>query len=135
MIDRLNESFSFLQGALDLRSRRQEVLSANIANADTPHYKARDFDFKQALDSAMSQAGARSLSLQLTSSAHIPASSSVGAELDLAYRIPAQPSLDGNTVDMDLERLNFADNSQHIESTLGLLNSKIRGLNTVMQAE
>ena len=103
MLDRLNEDFRFFQQSL--RAQRQEVLSSNIANADTPNYKARDFDFRTAMQTAME--GSKRLadtSLTLTSARHIPAKAVSQGPTDLLYRLPYQPSMDGNTVEMDVER-------------------------------
>ena len=119
MLDRLNEDFRFFQQSLGLRAQRQEVLSSNIANADTPNYKARDFDFKTAMQNAME--GTKRLpdtSLTLTSARHIPAKAVSQGPTDLLYRLPYQPSMDGNTVDMDIERVQFADNTLHYQSTM-----------------
>ncbi len=93
MLDRLNEDFRFYQQALGLRAQRQEVLSSNIANADTPNYKARDFDFKTAMANAME--GTKRLpdtSLTLTSARHIPAKAVSQGPTDLLYRLPYQPA-------------------------------------------
>ncbi|REC96345.1 flagellar basal body rod protein FlgB [Kushneria indalinina] len=139
MIDRLNASLNVMQQSLNLRAERQEVLSANIANADTPGYKARDFDFKSELDRVVNQGraeGQSGLSLSMTSSRHIPAQAngSVGG-IDMLYRNPTQPSLDGNTVDMDMERVNFADNAVHYQADVQFLTSRLQGLKNAMQRE
>ncbi|ARS54084.1 flagellar basal body rod protein FlgB [Kushneria konosiri] len=139
MIDRLNASLNFMQQSLNLRAERQEVLSANIANADTPGYKARDFDFRAELDRAVNQGraeGQSGLSLSMTSNRHIPAQAngSVGG-IDMLYRNPTQPSLDGNTVDMDMERVNFADNAVHYQADVQFLTSRLQGLKNAMQRE
>ena len=134
MLDRLNEDFRFYQQALALRAQRQEVLSSNIANADTPNYKARDFDFKAAMQNAME--GSMRLpdtSLSLTSARHIPAKAVSEGPIQMLYRLPYQPSLDGNTVDMDIERVQFADNTLHYQSTMQLLTGRIRSMMAAIQ--
>lgn len=134
MLDRLNEDFRFYQQALALRAQRQEVLSSNIANADTPNYKARDIDFKAAMQAAIE--GTKRLpdtSLKLTSARHIPAKAVSHGPTDLLYRLPYQASMDGNTVDMDIERVQFADNTLHYQSTMQLISNRIRGLQTAIQ--
>lgn len=134
MLDRLNEDFRFFQQSLGLRAQRQEVLSSNIANADTPNYKARDFDFKTAMANAME--GSQRLadtSLMLTSARHIPAKAVSQGPTELLYRLPYQPSLDGNTVDMDIERVQFADNTLHYQSTMQLLSGRIRTMMAAIQ--
>ncbi|AKP90925.1 flagellar basal-body rod protein FlgB [Achromobacter xylosoxidans] len=134
MLDRLNEDFRFFQQSLSLRAQRQEVLSSNIANADTPNYKARDFDFKAAMQNAME--GSKRLpdtSLTLTSARHIPAKAVSEGPTQMLYRLPYQPSLDGNTVDMDIERVQFADNTLHYQSTMQLLTGRIRSMMAAIQ--
>lgn len=134
MIDKLDAALRFHQEALNLRARRQEVLSANIANADTPHYKARDFDFAASLSQAVERGrSAGSVSMAMTSSRHLAAQSLPAAREELAYRIPAQTSIDGNTVEMDLERVAFANNAMHYESSLTVLGGQIRTLLAAVQ--
>ena len=134
MINKLDEALQFHQTALSLRAQRQQVLASNIANADTPNYKARDIDFKAAMQNALE--GTKRLpdtSLTLTSARHIPAKAVSQGPTDLLYRLPYQPSMDGNTVDMDIERVQFADNTLHYQSTMQLISSRIRGLQTAIQ--
>ncbi|MBZ9556999.1 MULTISPECIES: flagellar basal body rod protein FlgB [Modicisalibacter] len=137
MIDKLDGALRFHQEALNLRAERQKVLASNIANADTPNYKARDFDFAGELSRVMEQGRSTQggLALATTSSRHIPAQAPSRGSLDLQYRVPDQPSLDGNTVDMDRERSNFADNAVRYEAGLTVMNRKIQGLKTAMQPE
>ena len=114
MLNQLTDSLNFHATALTLRSERQRLIASNIANADTPHYKARDLDFKSALESAMGgKAGAGGpVELARTSSGHIGAKGNGGAfEQAMKYRTETQSSVDGNTVDMDIERSAFAENS------------------------
>src|SRR5277367_700879 len=104
--------------ALTLEAQRTELLAANMANADTPNYKARDIDFKSALAAASagpgSSAGGGTLAIATTSAAHLGASGVDGADVartaELKYRVPMAPSLDGNTVDTQLEQAAFAEN-------------------------
>lgn len=135
MIDRISDEFSFYQKALGLRQQRQEVLAANIANADTPNYKARDFDFSAALRDAVQGTQKRlpDVALNLTSQRHIPARAQGPAAADLLYRQPLQPSLDGNTVDMNTERVNFADNTMRYQTDLTLISSRLKSLTSAMQ--
>lgn len=112
MIDRLDEYLSVQTTALRLRAERQGVIASNIANADTPNYKAVDFDFAKALDGALR---------------HSP-----GATPTMLYRNPTQDALDGNTVDMDGERARFADNAVRYEASLKLLNAQIRTMLTAL---
>ena len=116
MLDRIDSELTFIRDALQLRAKRQEVLASNIANADTPHYKARDMDFRAALKSASGGVGG-TLQLARTAPAHLPANraADAAAEVQLFYRSAVQPSIDGNSVDMDLERGAFADNAIHYQ--------------------
>lgn len=136
MIDRIGEHFKFYQEALNLRDQRQQVLAANVANADTPNYKARDFDFSAALKDAMGNGGSLALpavQLSLTAARHIPAQAPANDPAQLMYRQPVQPSLDGNTVDMDLERVQFADNTQRYQADLQIISSRIKGIMAALQ--
>ncbi|NKI73956.1 flagellar basal body rod protein FlgB [Dickeya sp. CFBP 2040] len=136
MLDKLDAALRFQQEALNLRAQRQEILAANIANADTPGYQARDIDFAKELNKVMEQGrvSGQSVSLSLTSSRHIPAQKLQQPELDLLYRVPTQPALDGNTVDMDRERTNFADNSFKYQGSLTLISGQIKGMMSVLQS-
>lgn len=136
MIDRLNNHFGFQQTALALRQERQEVLSANIANADTPNYKARDFNFSTALENALGGGNKMALgptNLSLTSARHIPGVAFPLPDTKLLYRQPLQPSLDGNTVDMDVERMAFAENTMQYQTSLSLISQRIKGLTAALQ--
>lgn len=137
MIDGISKDFEFYQKALALRQQRQEVLATNIANADTPNYKARDIDFSATLRQAMGQGGGLprlpDTSLTLTSPRHIPAKAHTTAPADELYRVPLQPSLDGNTVDMDVERVQFADNTTRYQTDLQVLNQRIKSMLSALQ--
>ena len=129
----LDESMSFYETAIKLQARRQEMLASNIANADTPHYKARDINFKQALGRVLHQAGAfdKSLRLSATSSSHLSGFPDVSANPfagDEGYRAEYQSSVDGNTVNMDVERAAFAENSVHYEASLSFINDLLSGM-------
>ncbi|GAB3410354.1 flagellar basal body rod protein FlgB [Erwinia aphidicola] len=115
-------------------SRRQEVLASNIANADTPGYMARDIDFSQQLQNSLAnQSMAKSpVSLSLTSNRHIEGQGNIFDDASLLYRIPDQPSADGNTVDMDRERISFADNSVKYQSSLTFLGADIKKMMSVL---
>lgn len=128
MLDKISQDFSFQQRDLDLRAYRAEVLASNIANADTPYYKARDFDFRNAL--AAAESGQKQLGMIVTDSRHISSDANGGKQLgvDLMYRGAVQRSLDGNTVDMDIERGAFTDNAIRYQSTLTFLNKRISTL-------
>lgn len=124
-----------LPSALALQSRRTEVLAANLANADTPNYKARDVDFRAAL----AEAGAPGTALPLagTHARHLAtAGATIGTgDEALKYRTPLAPSLDGNTVDAHLEQAAFAENAVRYQATLTFLNSKFRSLLTAITGQ
>jgi len=129
MFDRIDSEFAFQQSAISLLNKRQNILASNIANADTPGYLARDIDFNAALKQAISRReAARPLSLTVTSDQHIAARATAAEDPGLLYRIPDQPSADGNTVDMDRERANFLDNSVKYQSGLTILSAQIKNM-------
>ena len=134
-MNKLDDAFRFQQQALGLLSRRQDILDSNIANADTPGYQARDIDFPQQLKAAMeNNTVAKSpVSLALTSNRHIEGKAQSFDDAQLLYRIPDQPSLDGNTVDMDRERTQVADNSLKYQTGLTVLGGQIKGMMNVLQ--
>ena len=135
MLDKLDAALRLQQDALNLRARRQGSLAANIANADTPGFQARDIDFSSELKKVMERGRAENsgVALALTSARHIPAQTVTTPSIDLLYRIPDQPSLDGNTVDMDRERTQFADNSLQYQMGLTVLGGQIKGMMNVLQ--
>ena len=120
--------------ALMLRAQRTGVLAANLANADTPNYKARDVDFQAALGAAggaMQQVG-----LAHTDPGHARGTSVGGFDdVTLKYRIPAQPSLDGNTVDEQAEKSEFASNAVRYMASLSFMEKRISGLIRVLREE
>jgi flagellar basal-body rod protein FlgB len=117
-------AFSQHEQALKFRALRNQVLSSNIANADTPNYKARDLSFKDALNTASQ----KTLGMTRTSDLHKQAwgHTTVGAKT--MYRVPHQPTLDGNTVEMDVEQAAFAENALQYRASLAFLDGKIRTL-------
>lgn len=120
------DPLTFGETALKLRSFRHEVLSSNLVNADTPNYKARDIDFPSVLESKLKGiADPTSLGLDLTHEAHIAVPVRVGGPNKM-FRVPVQPSVDGNTVDPDIERGHFVKNSMFTESALSFLGSTLR---------
>jgi len=128
MINKLDNMLSFHHKALNLRATRQELLAGNIANADTPGFKARDFNFSKAMQNVLSLSQA-SNGLVTTSPKHLNLSNTRSiATSQVQYRIPQQPSIDGNTVDMDAERMQFADNSIKYDAGLTFINGQIRAL-------
>jgi len=132
MSDPISRDLNFYQNAIGLRQQRQDVLAGNIANADTPHYKARDFDFAAALKQAGGQSNISSLSLARTSARHLAGQGMFAQRLDMQFRQSLQPSLDGNTVDMDVERVQFADNTTRYQADLALISQRIKSIHTAL---
>lgn len=125
---KLDQALGVHAQALSLRSRRSQVLANNIANADTPGFKARDIDFRAALG----QAGEQAMSMAATRRGHIQPDAG-HASADLMYRMPMQPSLDGNTVDAQAEKAAFAENAVRYQATLTFLQSRIAGLRAAIK--
>lgn len=122
---RLDELFRFSQNALNLHAQRQQLIASNIANADTPGYKARDIDFAAALKNAEAAQGAAQPPLRK------PEDGALGAEL--LYRSTVQRSIDGNSVDLDIERAQFAENAVRYEAQLMFINSRIKSMLAAIQ--
>jgi len=116
--------------ALLLRERRSAVLAANLANADTPGFKARDLDFQ----SILQQTEAANLGMEKTHSQHLaPGHLQLGARLQ--YRQPNQASLDGNTVESQIEQAKYAENAMQYQASLRFINGTISGLMTALKGE
>jgi flagellar basal-body rod protein FlgB len=125
-----NNALSIHPQALALRERRGEILAANLANADTPDYKARDLDFKAVLNQTLSSGS----NLQRTREGHLPAQQTVlGAEL--MYRNPQQASLDGNTVESNVEQAKYAENAVQYQASLRFINDDFSGLMSAIRGE
>ena len=117
--------------ALRVRSTRLELLASNLANADTPHYKAKDIDFRAALDNARQDRG---VSLTRTHATHI-AGGTPDSGLEVQYRVSTQPSLDGNTVDPQLENAVFSENAIQYQASLNFLSDRFSGLRKALKGE
>ena len=125
----LDNLFGIHTQALGLWQRRSEVLAGNLANADTPGYKARDIDFRAALEQASGQSGGQ-LPLSTPSAGQVDP---VAQQADkLLWRNPSQPSMDGNTVDEQVEQANFAANGVHYQASLAFITAQIRMLRTAI---
>jgi flagellar basal-body rod protein FlgB len=127
----IDRHFGIHAEALQLRARRGELLASNLANADTPNYKARDLDFKAALSRAQD---GQSVSTATTHAKHIGAQQEQAGTRTL-YRVPSAPSLDGNTVDAQVEQAQFAENAVRYRASLRFLSGKIQGLMTAIRGE
>jgi len=154
MLKKLDAAFNFQETALKVRGQRQELIAANIANADTPKYKARDIDFKSVMKKSLSnnteatispsalnaEAFRNASSLFKTSSSHLEgAPSNVNpfnqGSGDALYRPIIQGSVDGNTVDMDVERNQFADNAVRYEASILMINGQIKKMLTAITGQ
>jgi len=127
----MDNLFGIHAAALKLRANRAELLAANIANADTPNFKARDIDFKQTLKLAAGKSG----EMVTTNARHINSAGTSKMGAEIMYRTPTQPSLDGNTVDLQTERSAFLENSMMYQASLRFLNGRISGLMTAIRGE
>lgn len=134
MISRLTENLDFHSQALMLRAERQKVIAGNIANADTPGFKARDFDFASTLRAATGHAASGGIAEGVMAGMNSGKDSGMRATPVLRYAQPAQTSLDDNSVDMDRERAAFADNALKYESTLRFINGSIRSTLDAMKS-
>lgn len=139
MIGKIDNYLRFNELALGLRSQRQQVLASNIANADTPNYKARDIDFSSAMQGALARTQPPAGALKQTQPGHVPGGAKTGDVLPdgtpVLYRTPAQGAADNNTVDMDAERNQFADNALRYEAAITMINGQIKGLLTAIQGQ
>ncbi|MCB4812329.1 flagellar basal body rod protein FlgB [Methylovorus menthalis] len=142
-MNRLDATLAFNQSVLRVRAQRQELIAGNIANADTPNYKARDINFNDALNSALSgnETTGSGLGVNKTASNHLdgdPTSVDYvpsGKPGEPMFRPLIQGSVDGNTVDMDVERNQFADNAIRYEASLNMINGQIKKLLSAIQGQ
>lgn len=130
----MTATLDFQAAALSLQAQRAKVLASNIANADTPNYQAKDFDFSQALSQATAQSASAAAPAR-THPAHLSATGADAVAPVLQYRQPLQAALDGNTVDLDAERAAFAENSVRYEATLRFLNGQIKTMLTAINGQ
>lgn len=131
----INSSLDYLGQALMLRSERQKLIASNIANADTPGYVARDFDFAQALRAATAGGSDNGNALGSSVAGELLGDASGGtAAPRLNYALASQTSLDDNTVDMDRERAAFANNALMFESTLRFIGNNVKNVTDAMKS-
>jgi flagellar basal-body rod protein FlgB len=128
-----DSAFGIHEQALLLSEKRTEILAENLANVDTPNYKARDIDFK----SLMQQVAATNdggIQLNTTNSAHIQGGADP-ASPQLLYRVPTQPSADGNTVENQIEQAQFAENAVRYQASFTFLSDSIKGLVSAIRGQ
>ena len=132
MLSELQQTFSLHENMLNIRSKRAEIIASNLVNADTPGYKAKDIDFKRVIDNMSDEGGM----LTTTAAQHISDENDMsdGEEM-LLYRIPNQASLDGNTVDTQIENAQFTENTMHYIASLRFLDGKIKSTLAAIKGE
>ena len=128
-MSKISNYLEFYSEALQLRSKRNEVLASNIANAATPHFKARDINFDREIQRHIKEGP-----LVTTDNVHFPTNISPLRET-LLFRDPLNPSLDGNTVEMEVEQMEFSENVIRYQTTLQFLNGRITGLMSAIRGE
>lgn len=114
---------------MQLRASRAEILANNLANADTPNFKARDMDFNAVLEGE----SRRSLEMQVTNPSHLEGT--VNTETDLLFRNPYQPAIDGNTVDSQMEQSFYTENALRYNASFEFLSSKFKGLKNAIKSQ
>lgn len=134
MSNSIDQALRFQQTALNLRAQRGQLLASNIANADTPKFKARDIDFKSALTQALSGRATDALPLAVSSAGHL-SSPAQGLHQGAQYRTEQQSGVDGNTVNLDVERAQFAENAVHYEASITFINGTLKTLQTAITGQ
>ncbi len=131
----LDKAFGIHEQAMNVYARRTELLAGNLANADTPGYKARDLDFKALLnDYAAREAGGSGSAMQATHAKHFGGLGTNGMG-DPLFRSPMQPSIDGNTVDSQVEKAEFMENAVRYQATLNFIDGRMRGLRKALRGD
>ncbi len=121
------------QTALHFRSERASVLANNLANIDTPNFKAKDLDFKQTLQQKMAKT--TGFDMSTTQVRHISGEGFTTGNDEVLYRTPQQPSIDGNTVEDQIEHAEYMKNALAFQASFQLLNSKFTGLRSAIRGE
>lgn len=126
--------FGIHEQALLIRKERESVLANNLANADTPNFKARDIDWRKEIKTAQEQMDAKKFApdLKMTNSRHIEAHGDMTTGDYLKYRVPTQPSLDGNTVETHIEKAKFMENALQYQASLEFINGRISGIRSAL---
>ncbi|MGB3620554.1 flagellar basal body rod protein FlgB [Ketobacter sp. MCCC 1A13808] len=130
----IDKHFGVAQQALELRSMRANVLANNIANADTPGYKARDIDFQEMLKSRLGETS-DSVGINGTHSGHQLTTPQGNTMTGLKFRTPTQPSIDGNTVDAQVEKTQFVQNTIEFQTAFEFMNGKVKSLLTAIRGD
>ena len=136
MKNMLEKNLMAHQTALNLQAYRQQLLASNIANSDTPNFKARDILFRDALDAALDRGRlGQQLPLKKTHAQHLGSKAEFSPEAFVRYRTEWQSAVDGNTVDMDMERAAFAENTVHYEASITFINGLLRSMQTAIAGQ
>lgn len=130
----LDKALSIYPQTLALRTKRAEILANNIANEDTPGYKARDLDFSQVLKNTTHQ-GISPARPMTTHAGHKIGLLQTDSMEGLKYRLPHQPAIDGNTVDGEKEKAEYAQNSLRFQASFQFLNSAVKGIIGALRGE
>ena len=128
-MNKIGSYLNFHAQALELRSRRNEILASNIANAATPNFKARDLDFDAEIKRYVGIGP-----LQTTNEKHFP-TMVAATDNKMLFREPINPALDGNTVELSVEQMEFSENATRYQTTLTFLNNRITGLMSAIKGE
>lgn len=123
------------ESALNLRADRASVLSTNLANADTPGFKARDIDFQSELNKQMGVDPGSQLAMKASREGHVGFANGAQLPSEKLYRVPLQPSIDGNTVEEQVEHAEFMKNSLEFQAAFTMLNSRFKGLTKAIRGE
>lgn len=130
----ISQHVAVLSQAMNLRTQRHQVLASNIANADTPQYKARDFSFSDAMQNAMAgRTEAGGIAMATTASGHMQGGGANGAAA-FKFRTETQSAVDGNTVDMDTERSQIAENALQYQILTQLIGDKFKGIRSALSS-
>jgi flagellar basal-body rod protein FlgB len=124
----IDQAFSSHEKTLALRSQRMEILSRNIANADTPNFKAQDIDFKQVLKAA------ESTQMKTTQAGHI-SEAQIDGDKGLKFRVPFNVAFDGNTVELPVEQAKFGQSAADYQATLSILENRISGIRKALRGD
>ncbi len=126
--------FGIYEQAVNVRTKRAEIIANNIANSDTPGYKAKDIDFRSVLSGQMASQRV-SGQMRLTDDQHVTQLIEPTAISGMKYRNPVQPAIDGNTVDMNVEKSRYAENALRFQASFTFLNGRIKGIMGAIRGE
>ena len=132
----MTELFGIHDEVLQLRVKRARLLANHIVNADTPGFKAADIDFKAALAQALPDDSlGKSLSITANQNGHLTGFNQNSLGADLVYRVNVQPTLDGNTVDANVEKAQYMRNAQRMQATLRFLEDRVNGIRNALRGD